>query len=165
MFALIMLIALGGNYTGFHDTFRWGLVRFPVFLYGMLIADNRLKLSTGYLKFGFIFVILAVLYRLSRALGYNDATELYTFLILCIGIPSLCFWLAKLHLILENTNISRIVTYIGQRSLELYIVHEFIYSLFKHLGIPNFMGFISAVFVSIIVAELLYRAKGFLFKG
>ena len=164
LLTLIMLIALGGNYNGFHDTFRWGLVRFPVFLSGMLIADNKLNMSAGYLKYGLIFVLLAALYRLSRVFGCNDATDLYTFLILCLGIPSLCYWLGQLYLIAENTNISRIFIYIGQRSLELYIVHEFIYFLIKYFEIPNFIGFLSAVFVSFIVAELLFRTTTILFK-
>lgn len=155
----VLLISFGGGYQSLPDTMRWGVVRFPAYLMGMLVASGNLKMSDKYIKFGVLFVFLAAVFRFFRYSGQINCTDLYTFLILVFGLPSLCYWLTQINQLFIKCQLSSFFNYMGTRSLELYIVHGFVYWCIKQLVLPNFFGFLIGIFLSIIIAEALYQSK------
>lgn len=156
---VVILISLGGGYTSLPDTVRWGVVRFPAYLLGMLVALSRLKWSDIYIKYGISFVIFAAVFRLFRFSGQINCTDLYTFLILVFGIPSLCYWLSILARLLDKHRLTKPFIYCGSRSLELYIVHEFLFFGVKQMVLPEIVGFLLGFSLSLIIAEFLYQSK------
>lgn len=159
LIVIVFLIFLGGGYYSFPNTIRWGVVRFPAFLLGMMIALSRPNLNDKYIRYGIIFVIFAAVFRLLRHIGLINCTDLFTFLILVFGLPSLCYWLSVVNRFLNNGILSQFFNYCGVRSLELYIVHGFVFWSIKQLQLPDVLGFLLGFSLSIIIAEVLYQTK------
>lgn len=159
LFIIVFLIFLGGGYYSLPNTIRWGVVRFPAFLLGMMVALSRPNLNDKYIRYGIIFVIFAAVFRLLRHIGLINCTDLFTFLILVFGLPSLCYWLSIVNHFFNNGIASKCFNYCGVRSLELYIVHGFVYFGVKQLLIPDMLGFLIGFSLSIVIAEILYQTK------
>lgn len=156
---VVLLISLGGGYHCLPDTMRWGVVRFPAYLLGMLVALRKPNMNDKYIRHGIIFVFSAAVFRLLRHIGLINCTDLFTFLILVFGLPSFCYWLSVIARLFKKFQLSRPLIYCGSRSLELYIVHEFLYFGVKQAGFPEIVGFLLGISLTLIVAEVLYQLK------
>lgn len=104
----------------------WTVERLPVFSIGMLIAINKGKTKVSYTLSAF-FLLIAVLFKLIEKYGVSfNGIRACQFLTLAFGMPALIrsciFILEKFHLISLN-----FFSYLGKHSLELYLVHEFIF--------------------------------------
>lgn len=156
---IVFLIFLGGGYYSLPNTIRWGVVRFPAYLLGMMVALRKPNMNDKYIRHGIIFVFSAAVFRLLRHIGLINCTDLFTFLILVFGLPSLCYWLSILARLLDKHRLSKPFIYCGSRSLELYIVHEFLFFGVKQMVLPEIVGFLLGFSLSLIIAEFLYQSK------
>lgn len=131
-----------------------GFARLPSFILGILVASGHLKLGARYLKWGGSFVVLTFLYRTYiRPVDPTLFKELYAYLILSMGLCSLCYWVLKLLGVLCEFNVvDKILIYIGMHSLELYLWHEYIYRAVK---IQNpIMAFVLAIVLSFTAVKI-----------
>jgi peptidoglycan/LPS O-acetylase OafA/YrhL len=126
---------------------------------GMMVAMDKFNISDRFIRYGVLFVLFAFIYRLLRYAGYVNSTDLYTFLILVFGLPSLCYWLSVLAQSFNKYRFSRPFLYCGSRSLELFVAHVFVFFCVKQFAVPGIVGFLLGVSLSLIIAEGLYQSK------
>lgn len=140
----------------------WTVERLPVFSIGMLIAINKGIIKENYTLSAF-FLLIAVLFKLIEKYGVSfNGIRACQFLTLAFGMPALIrlcvFLLEKFHLISLN-----FFSYLGKHSLELYLVHEFIFWSIKIcmgdakalLGL--LFGFILSFFVAFFGKQFVTR--------
>ena len=112
--------------------FAWTMSRLPVFMAGMHLAIKN-YLSNKNLLFSYLFLVMAICFKILDKIdisfqGIHDCL----LLALMIGMPALIMLNIKL-LINLPTKILLFVNFFGKYSLELYLVHEFIFWILKIL--------------------------------
>lgn len=142
---------------------RWTIYRFPAFMTGMLIACYGSSFHTkpvlGFIT-SFLCLTLAVLSRLYHIPNIPIIPQFYSFIGFLFIIPPVVVFCAHLDIILQHTPqlIKKILFWMGTSSLELYVVHEALYSIiFKGMkGTCNHWILLSfAIIASILSAYLL----------
>lgn len=168
-FVLIIIYALVMTIY-FHNKNEGGLLiltiaRIPIFFIGSLWGYFAKESIVIKIPNKVILLILALLIMslLSLKICKNSFQEyLWTcslyFLPFIIIAPILCILIAKLLDMMPDI-ISTIFSKIGSMSLELYIVHEYLYSnLFTHLAVyGEFVSVIILIIISFILAFILYH--------
>lgn len=145
-------IAIGGSV--FMETptfFRFGIVRIPVFLLGMMVAGGKLKISSRELSGGAIFVLLAFGYKI-LSMEYHFLIETYRYLFFCGGACFVCYVLFHTAPFLQRIKAMKALEFVGRHSLELYLWHEYIYNCIYHLKLSPYLSFLVAFSLSIIIA-------------
>lgn len=135
--------------------FSWTVERLPVFSTGMLIAINKGRINVNY-TFSAFFLLIAVLFKLIEKYGVAfNGIRACQFLTLALGMPALIriciLLLEKFHLTSLN-----FFSYLGKYSLELYLVHEFIFWSIK-ISVGNtktLLGLSCGFMLSFLVAFL-----------
>lgn len=108
----------------------WTLERLPVFTAGMLVSMNKFRLEKyTFLSASFLMAALCLNYISKTKLSiYCDQT--YQIFALLLGMPALLTICISLLKVIPNY-IKIILSFLGTYSLELYLVHEFIFWAMK----------------------------------
>lgn len=148
----------------------WTLRRLPVFAWGMFIAIRK-DFENRHLCLSVIFLIVAVSFVIIlKVSDINSSLFKCISLILAFGVPALIQLI--IYLLLKTP--SAIISFLqlcGNHSLELYLVHEFIfYVIMIRFANSNSLLLLTAGFLlSFILAYLFKRlidgTKKFFFKG
>ena len=149
--AVAIGIVIGPTYQ-FGATVNWGAVRFPAYVLGMLVAMDEVRPHGSYLKWGVAFLFMAMGYRALQVFSVTSVPESYTYLILCLGIISLCYWLSFLQKPFAACFLEKPVLWVGRHSLELYLWHEFIYDFIWNFYWDPYVSLLSALILSVLLA-------------
>lgn len=142
------------------------VMRFPSFCIGAIVAAGCVQFTNFYIICGLLPVVLALVYKFLMMAGYMEDGSKYdsfNFLFLSFGIVSVCTLIAKTLSICEDNVIGnfflRGLKYIGIHSLELYLVHEFVYRYtYRFLigtQVPLFIQMIIGIIASFLIAALI----------
>jgi len=145
---------------------HWSLIRFPVFALGMLFA--WLGVKGGIKKIGGAYIAVALL-GLAIVFSWQvhapympawfDIDDCY--LPLSAAVPLICVALAWVRRF-APAPLVKAVEWMGLYSLEIYLVHEFVYqNVAEYLSNP-LIGFPIALSISFLAAFCLRKATRFL---
>ena len=152
----ILLISIFGVFLRpFTDPFDWSIVRLATYFGGMLIASQKINLSKNFLRVGILFVITAIAYRALAFFKILPVIELYNFIILAFGIPSLCYYLSLIRPLFQKIKIDGAISFMGKHSLEIYLWHGFVYKCVSN-WLDEYQALVVGVTISILVAYLSY---------
>lgn len=154
--AFVIGLVIGPTYQ-FGATVNWGAVRFPAYVLGMLVSMDKVRPHGSYLKWGVVFLFIAMGYRALQVFGIVPVPESYTYLILCLGIISLCYWLSSLQKPFAVCHLDKPVLWIGKHSLELYLWHEFIYDFIWGFQLNSSLSLLLAISLSVVLAFVSYK--------
>lgn len=146
---------IGYNWISPQGVLSWTIERLPVFSAGMFIAINN-KCIDNKINFSFISLLIAVGIRLLIKFDFSfRGDESFCMFALAIGIPSLiaiCIYFLKIL----PSFFKQLIEFLGKYSLELYLVHEFIFWVLKiRLNQANpWLLLITGFFLSCIIAYL-----------
>lgn len=159
MFIFGLIVAIGALQVTSNQTLCLFLPRVPVYLLGMMVANGMIKFSKRLLLFSFLFFIVAVLHRWSIIeTWFILGNSYYTVLFLSIGILFLLWGLMQIYKLFDILKIKTLFDFSGKHSLELYLVHQFIYFSIipKYFSqVPPVLQFITAVLLSYASAYLV----------
>ena len=152
-----IFLFIGGYYFPSLPIYKinWVLCRIPVFLIGMYISLYDLKINKiGYLSSG-IFLILAIYTRCKGRFYWFDWT-----LFLALSMPFICYIVSKLINFRRGSNLQifyKIITVLGVYSLEIYLIHEYLYWTIGNLNIILWIKYILFIVVLIISCFIVKR--------
>ena len=158
------IIALAGIWS---ETFNLYTLRFPSFCMGVVIAAGLFK-ETRLVRYGgYMMIFLAVVYRI---LIMTDSPwvhdDSYTYILLSFGIVMLVSVIIRFLPSKSVKGNNEFVTicmnsfsFMGKHTLEIYLVHEFIYRYtYRFLidtSIPLFLQLIIGMVSSVAIATLI----------
>ena len=148
-------------------------IRFPSFCIGIITAAGMLKLPKVGKAIGFVAVFVALTYKFVGMMGWFPIDDDYTYIILSFGVVVLCLSIIRIASIpyVKNCKIGRLVNesicFIGRRTLEIYLLHEFVYRYtYRFLidsPVPLFLqmliGMASSVVIACIFSQIVGRFK------
>lgn len=104
----------------------WTLGRLPVFSYGMFVAIYR-NIGKKSISISLVFLLIAICIKLIDKLGTSFYASVgCMFLSITIGMPAFILILISFLKLLPKSLLV-IISFFGIYSLELYLVHEFIF--------------------------------------
>lgn len=111
---------------------NWISSRFPSFLLGIYIAKNNLRLTKPLIIGSLFFLLLAILLKFFhfRNLFPELTTLLHinlNYILFCFSLPIILYILVQTKQALSLFYLDRFIFYIGGLTLEIYLLHEFIY--------------------------------------
>ena len=107
--------------------FSWIVGRIPVFLIGIYVAEYDLTMSWWQCIVSMLCLAAAVVLRLKGGIGIIQWPYL-----LAPAIPLVCMALCRLKTIADKMNVSSVIEVFGACSLEIYLIHEYLYwALYK----------------------------------
>lgn len=137
--ATLMAIIIYGVYCIHELPFwnAWDLYnlrgRLPAFILGMgiVLLDNNLKINKSWWAFAAALGVLAgeVVYFKKNEIGFSESN----FYFLLPALPMFCLVCTMLRRYMSDALV-RIVEWFGKYSLELYLVHEFLFSKIATIG-------------------------------
>ena len=117
---------IGYNWTTPMGLLSWTIERLPVFTAGMFLAINKEWINNK-IKYTTIFFIISIGTKVLMKLGFTfRGDEAICYFALALGIPSLILLCVGLLRVLPHT-LKHFISFLGNYSLELYLVHEFIF--------------------------------------
>jgi peptidoglycan/LPS O-acetylase OafA/YrhL len=117
---------IGFDWTSPQGVLSHTIERLPVFAVGMFIAIRRNWIDNNIL-YSMLFLIIAVGIRLLVKSGMQlHGNSAYSFLALAYGVPALIVVNIYVLMIMPSI-IKKCLVFLGEYSLELYLVHEFIF--------------------------------------
>lgn len=134
--------------------FSHTIERLPVFTVGMFISIKKNRID-NILLYSFPFLFIAVgIKLLTKGMQLHD-TYTYSFLALAFGVPALIIINISI-LRITPLIIKTIIDYFGEYSLELYLVHEFIFGIIKikFTDVSSYLILPTAILLSCLVAYL-----------
>lgn len=106
--------------------FSWTTERLPVFLAGMYIVMKKDSINFNiYISFLFLIIAMGLVF-LKKTEIFFLGSQACLWISLVIGMPAL-IWLFIISIDKIPSTLSRIINFFGFYSLELYLVHEFIF--------------------------------------
>ena len=142
--------------------FVWPLWRLPVYVTGMVIATNGLRWLISFPRRMYSIGIICILGEFTFAFGASTYSwsnvlglkSIITYYLLILAIPAMIDMLVRINLSIPAF-LQKLITNIGILSLELYLVHEFIFkNLVSNFG-TGWIQFIIAFLLSFITAYIL----------
>lgn len=156
-------------------------IHVPSFCIGAISAAGMFQLTKIKKSISYVAIIIALIYKFVGMMGWFSIDDDFTYIILSFGIVVLCLLIIRGSAIFKNTiksikNIGRIgsivyegVCYIGRHTLEIYLLHEFIYRytyrFLIYTPIPLFFQMLVGILSSIIISILLSQLVGLLIMG
>lgn len=117
---------IGFNWTSPEGVLSHTIERLPVFAIGMFVAIRQ-KWIDNKIHYSMLFLLIAVVIILLAKFGVRlHGNTAYSFLSLAFGIPALIIVNIYVLKIMPNS-MKRCISFLGEYSLELYLVHEFIF--------------------------------------
>jgi len=133
----VYIVALLGALSIFPNWMIIYTIRFPSFCIGIIVAAGVYQLTMVNESFGFIAVFIAMVLKFTGIVGLYTIDDNYIYIILSLGIVFLCLTIIRLLSVpykigfVKNSGIGILlydgVCFIGRHSLEIYLLHEFIY--------------------------------------
>lgn len=143
----------------FQSTVTWTFARFSSFVFGMLIAHRNggINLYSKKVFMFSLFVLLAILMmiRIFFKFGYSPYLDLIPYTFLALLMPLFCVIIFAVYAKMPSF-IKRLVEIVGCLSLEIYLVHECIFSEVKKLDMGACSKFAIAYAGSILLACILH---------
>ena len=145
------------------------LIHVPSFCIGIITAAEMLQLTTINKSIGFVAIMIALVYKFVGMMGWFLIDDDFTYIILSFGIVVLCLSIIRVTSIPDKVrslkNLIKVIKinicYIGQHSLEIYLVHEFVYRYtYRFLidtPIPLFLQMLIGMSISVVIAVSLNR--------
>lgn len=140
----------------------WSIERLPVFATGMLISIKRINVDRKMFLF-FVFFMVAVVIRILGLLGMNmpilNACQIFA---LVVGMPALIEVCRRILSRLPKQAIHPII-FFGKYSLELYLVHEFVFWSIKVNFVEYapwllmFFGFLLSCSFAYLCKQIVYN--------
>lgn len=171
-------VSLVGVWSDTLNTYSFNIytLRFPSFCMGVAAAAGLFNESKRVRYVGFVMIINAVIYKFlimtDCSWVYNDS---YTYLLLSMGIIILCLFIIKclpsISIIENNRLVSfcmSVLHFLGRHTLEIYLVHEFIYRYtYRFLietTVPLSVQLLIGMTASVIIAILLSISVNYLLR-
>ena len=121
---------VGFNWMSPEGILGWTIERLPVFTCGMMISIRK-SLDRKILTYSFIFLILAIILKLLEKICTPfPVLQVCIMMTLAIGMPSLIF-ITIFFLQYTPQVLKPIFSFFGTYSLEIYLVHGFIFWALK----------------------------------
>ena len=166
---LAYLIALFGIISFLPPGISQFTTRFPSFCIGLAACSMQgFVYKSSYNIFGIIAITIAFVYKFIIMRAIVNLPDDYTYILLSVGIITLCFINIKLISITIYIShclyhiIYSLFSFLGRHSLEIYLVHEFIYRytyrFFIMTPIPLLIQLIIGLLVSILISFVFGRA-------
>lgn len=133
----------------------WSVARFPAFVLGMAMGKGWTPKVI--IKHGWLFALLAIIFRALVVKNYLIVNNLFTYPILTLALPSIAYHISLAGDKIRNKSLYNSVKWCGVISLELYIWHEFIYRIFGEMAINQYCAFVFAIATSLIIAYACHR--------
>ena len=148
-------ISPSGKYKFLFDsTFLWSLARFSVFVLGMFVAAGAKNYSITFSSICFLAAVtIRWMYNKNPAF-HNQYCDLLLLTILAFSIPRVCQGFSAL-IIREPKILTGIFSWLGKHSLEIYVVHETLFSYCKKLTNNCYLQAFLAIFFSLLAAWIL----------
>lgn len=140
------------------------VIRFPMFCIGIITAAGLVQPSIINRFIGYIAILIAFSYKFVGMMGWISIDDDFTYIILSFGIVVLCLTILRIKSISNKVrslnNLMKVIKdnicYIGKHSLEIYLVHEFVYRYtYRFLidtSIPLFLQMLIGIGMSISLA-------------
>ena len=149
----VMSPRVGFNWFSPVGILVWTIARLPVFMAGLLFGIKKSILKERRVIYSTFFFIIAILLNLMFRFNYlGEWCHTCVLLFLAIGLPALLITFILLIKRLPKAYIKGI-EFFGTHSLELYIVHEFIFKAFEISMCNNWKFF--SLFISFSVSILI----------
>ena len=142
--------------------------RFPSFCLGVVVATGLV--NERFFKYiGLLAIITALIYKFVIMMNLATLPE-FTYIILSFGVVTLCSFISRILQVIRNSvvggGISVAFGFLGKHSLEIYLLHEFVYRyIYRFListSIPLIFQLLIGVFSSIALAFFFAKiASGF----
>jgi len=139
------------------------VMRLPSFCLGAIIASGCVIYSKPKLFLGIIPIVFAMIYKflmMSGIIEDGSVRDSFNFLLLSFGITPVCFLLSKIFSKFDDNSTGIFILeglkYLGKHSLELYLIHEFVYRYtYRFLietSLPLFIQMLIGVVASVLFA-------------
>ena len=168
---LLMLVSFTGVFVWadicpeIYQNIEVAIARIPIFLLGCMIPFVEDKIEISAIKCATISFFLFVLFRVLRIAFISDDDILCEMVIrvsnifFAILIIEICCFLLQLC---RSTIIHRILSWLGDRTLELYLCHMFLAGVYRGTSIGQryqsvIIYFLIILPAAIIVADLIHR--------
>jgi peptidoglycan/LPS O-acetylase OafA/YrhL len=117
---------IGYDWTSPQGVFSYTIERLPVFAVGIFMAIKRNGINNK-ISISLLFLIIAVGIKLLTKMGLHfHSASSYCILALAYGMPALI--IVNIYVLKIIPNILKLfINFLGKYSLELYLVHEFIF--------------------------------------
>lgn len=115
---------------------NWICQRIPVFLIGMYIAMFNIRPSKSFYLLSFTFLVAAIVTRCVQGYGY------FWPVLLSFACPFVLVLLCQTRKMAEKFHISRYIELMGLYSLEIYLIHEYLYWTYYSLTIPLLLKYV-----------------------
>lgn len=141
-------------FRGFESRWYNGLLLFPI---GMLIAYQEEKLI-GYLKKKWLLCLSGsgiAFFLLGGIFAYGK--EVYVGIDICKILAGTCLCLLICTLFIRIRFCSKVMAYIGKRSLFYYLVHLNLIEILKSAGLSNIKIFYAVFILTPCIVEIFYR--------
>lgn len=117
---------IGFDWTSPQGVLSHTIERLPVFAIGMFVSVRK-EWIEGKIPYSMIFLLIAIGIRIIVKSGMHiHGNTAYSFLALALGVPALIVINIYVLKIMPNI-LKQFIIFLGKYSLELYLVHEFIF--------------------------------------
>lgn len=151
------------------------LIHVPSFCIGIITAAGMFKLSNINKLIGLVAIMIALVYKFVGMMGWFSIDDDFTYIILSFGIVVLCLIIIRVTSIPDKVYSLKIIKvikdniyYIGKHSLEIYLLHEFVYRYtYRFLidtPIPLFFQMLIGIGMSIFLAKIFGEISAGLMK-
>ena len=143
---------------------NWLCSRFPSFLLGIYVAKNNLSINKPLIILSLLFLFFAIILKYFGFRNlFPELTQLIhinlNYILFAFSLPIVLLTLIKLKNALNFTALNNVIIYIGGLTLEIYLLHEFIYKcIYNYFLNNNFRieyGLIVAIIISILLSILI----------
>lgn len=104
----------------------WTIERLPVFTFGMLIGIGNIRASSRIPQYFFSLIIAFCLVLIGKVSNTIVGLQACIYITLAFGMPALIYLLLRI-VRMAPTAILQSLKFMGAYSLEIYLVHEFIF--------------------------------------
>lgn len=153
---LVLSPKVGFNWFSPVGILVWTIARLPVFTAGIFLGNKKNWGRRNKVHFNSLYLIIAILLKLMIIFGFlGEWWHTCVLFFLALGLPTLLLIIIFLLERLPRT-INKGIKFFGHYSLELYLVHEFIFKTLKTTMNNNFPFIILLVSfcISILTAYL-----------
>lgn len=174
VFIGVCLFSLGCNYIPFSDSdvyfiqyAGWVTARLPVFVLGMIYALRPINISLRTtVIIGILVYILCMFLQLGSIMVRFQWEIPHRNLLIQFAAPMLCVLSGYMNILAGKLKLSKIPTFLGTLSLEIYLWHEYIYwNIHDDMRVSNMNTYVQcavAVGISILFAYITHLMATFI---
>ena len=134
----------------------WTIERLPVFAAGMFVSIKKDWLD-NIIPYSVLFLLAAIGIKMLDKFGYMPQDlRTYSFFALVFGMPSLII-INTYFLKIAPFFLRKVIMFMGEYSLELYLVHEFIFYSLKYIFVNNYSWLLPTAFMLSFLSAYLFN--------